>query len=70
MKLKLYIFLFFFSAVAFAAQKQVETSIDTKKNKIGAQFNLTLKTTADTASNGDVFPNLKNIWSTRSHPLL
>jgi hypothetical protein len=41
------------------AQKQVETKIDVKKNKIGAQFNLTYKTTVDTASKV-VFPTLKN----------
>lgn len=33
-----------------AQQKPVTTSIDKQKNKIGAQFNLTLKATADTAS--------------------
>lgn len=32
------------------AQKRVETSIDTTKNKIGAQFNLTLRTNVDTLS--------------------
>ena len=41
------------------AQKQVVTKIDIKKNKIGAQFNLTYKTTVDTAAKV-VFPNLKN----------
>jgi hypothetical protein len=41
------------------AQKQVETKIDVTKNKIGAQFNLTYKTTVDTASKV-VFPTLKN----------
>ncbi|MES2545251.1 MAG: hypothetical protein V4548_10225 [Bacteroidota bacterium] len=59
MKLKLYIFLLLVSSSFFAQQKQVETSIDTIKNKIGAQFNLTLKTTVDTSSIV-VFPNLKN----------
>jgi hypothetical protein len=38
-----------FSLAAFA-QKPVLTSIDTTKNKIGAQFNLTLKTTVDTSA--------------------
>ena len=41
------------------AQKQVETKIDVKKNKIGAQFNLTFKTNVDTAAKV-VFPTLKN----------
>jgi len=41
------------------AQKQVETKIDVKKNKIGAQFNLTYKTNVDTLSKV-VFPTLKN----------
>jgi len=49
MNKRIYIFFLFFSLVV-AAQKPVVTSIDKKKNKIGAQFNLTLKVTADTAS--------------------
>ncbi|MFH6993287.1 hypothetical protein [Flavobacterium sp. FlaQc-48] len=44
MKLKFYIFLFLLPSAIFAQQKQVETSIDTTKNKIGAEFKLTLKT--------------------------
>lgn len=36
--------------VGMAQQKPVETSIDTLKNKIGAQFNLSLKVTADTSA--------------------
>ena len=40
------------------AQK-VTTSIDTTKNKIGAQFNLTLKTEVDTATQV-TFPTAKN----------
>jgi hypothetical protein len=47
------------SAFAFAQQKVV-TSIDTTKNKIGAEFKLTLKTSVDTLSKV-VFPKLKNI---------
>ena len=47
------------STVVFAQQKRVETSIDTTKNKIGAQFNLTLKTNVDTLSNV-VFPSAPN----------
>jgi cell division protein FtsB len=58
MKFKLYILLLFLSATIFAQQKRVETSIDTTKNKIGAQFNLTLKTNVDTLSNV-VFPSSK-----------
>ncbi len=47
MKLKLYLLLLLFSTAIFA-QKQIETKIDVTKNKIGAQFNLTLKTNVDT----------------------
>lgn len=47
------------SASLFAQQKQVETKIDVTKNKIGAQFNLTLKTNVDTLSNV-VFPKGAN----------
>jgi hypothetical protein len=60
MKLKFYIFLFLLSSAIFAQQKQVETSIDTTKNKIGAEFKLTLKTTVSSKSKV-VFPKLKNI---------
>jgi uncharacterized protein YneF (UPF0154 family) len=60
MKLKLYIFLFLLSATVFGQQKQIETSIDTTKNKIGAEFKLTLKTIVDSKSKV-VFPKLKNI---------
>ncbi|MEO7977553.1 hypothetical protein [Flavobacterium sp.] len=60
MKLKFYIFLFLLSSVVFAQQKQVETSIDTTKNKIGAEFKLTLKTVVSSKSKV-VFPKLKNI---------
>lgn len=58
MKVKYYI-LFLLISMSLFAQKQVETKIDVKKNKIGAQFNLTYKTTVDTASKV-VFPTLKN----------
>lgn len=58
MKFKLYILLLFTSTV-FAQQKQVITSIDTTKNKIGAEFKVTFKTSVDTLSKV-VFPNLKN----------
>ncbi len=50
---------FLLSATVFAQQKQVQTSIDTTKNKIGAEFKLTLKTNVDTLSKV-VFPNVKN----------
>ncbi|MDX6180730.1 hypothetical protein SGQ44_01095 [Flavobacterium sp. Fl-77] len=60
MKLKLYIFLLLLSTAVFAQQKQVETSIDTTKNKIGAEFKLTLKTVVSSKSKV-VFPQLKNI---------
>ncbi|RXM48447.1 hypothetical protein [Flavobacterium sp. YO12] len=60
MKLKFYIFLFLLTSTIFAQQKQVETSIDTTKNKIGAEFKLTLKTTVNSSSKV-VFPKLKKI---------
>ena len=60
MKLKLYIFLFLLTSAVFAQQKQVETSIDTTKNKIGAEFKLTLKTVVSSKSKV-VFPKLKTI---------
>ena len=60
MKLKFYIFLFLLTSTVFGQQKQVETSIDTTKNKIGAEFKLTLKTVVSSKSKV-VFPKLKNI---------
>jgi hypothetical protein len=59
MKIKLYLVLLLLSTAVFAQQKQVTTSIDTTKNKIGAEFKLTLKTNVDTLSKV-VFPNAKN----------
>jgi len=60
MKNKIYIFLILLlSTAVFAQQKQVTTSIDTTKNKIGAEFKLTLKTNVDTLSKV-VFPNAKS----------
>ncbi len=50
MKIKLYIFFILFSTLVFAQQKRVTTSVDSTKVKIGAQINLTLKTTVDTLS--------------------
>ena len=60
MKKHLYLLLIFLSTTVFAQQKQVATSIDSLKKKIGAEFKLTLKTTVDTSAKV-VFPNLKNI---------
>jgi hypothetical protein len=62
MKLKLYFLLILFSTAIFAQQNQVETKIDKTTNKIGSQFNLTLKTTVDTLSTV-VFPATKNFGS-------
>ncbi|RZJ56229.1 MAG: hypothetical protein EOO44_00355 [Flavobacterium sp.] len=62
MKLKFYIFLFLLSSAVFAQSKQVETSIDTTKNKIGAEFKLTLKTVVSSKSKV-VFPNPKTLGS-------
>ena len=61
MKIKYYILfiLFFLISASLFAQKQVETKIDVTKNKIGAQFNLTLKTNVDTLAKV-VFPTSKN----------
>ncbi len=50
MNIKLYIVLLLFSTVVFAQQKRVTTSVDSTKVKIGAQINLTFKTTVDTLS--------------------
>lgn len=60
MKFKLFIYLLFFSTMIFAQQKPVETSIDTTKNKIGAEFKLTIKTVVNSKSKVE-FPKLKNI---------
>ena len=59
MKKQIFFLLLLFSTAIFA-QKRVETSIDTTKNKIGAEFKLTLKTSVDTLSKV-VFPNLKSL---------
>lgn len=59
MKKQLYLLLLLLSTAVFAQQKQVITSIDTLKNKIGAEFKLSIKTTVNTSSKV-VFPNLKN----------
>ncbi len=49
---------FLLTMFVYGQQKQVLTTIDTTKNKIGAEFKLTLKTTIDTASKV-AFPNPK-----------
>ncbi|MEO0059307.1 MAG: hypothetical protein RLZZ312_954 [Bacteroidota bacterium] len=59
----LIIFFFFYS---FAFSQKIETKIDTTKNKIGAQFNLTLKTNVDTLARvtfpkGKIFGNMEVI---------
>ena len=56
MKIKLYILLLF--TTTLFAQK-VTTSVDVTKNKIGAEFKLTLKTDVDTLSKVK-FPEVKN----------
>jgi len=56
----LYILLFLLvGTFAFGQQKRVTTSVDSTKVKIGAQINLTLKTSIDTLSNV-VFPEGTN----------
>ncbi len=50
MKFKLYIFFLLFSTALFAQPKKVTTSVNVTKNKIGAEFKLTLKTDVDTLS--------------------
>lgn len=69
MKIKLYILFFLLSTSLFA--QKVTTSIDTTKNKIGAEFKLTLKTKVDTASRV-TFSNAKNFGNLeviRSYPI-
>ena len=60
MKIRLYLLLLLLSTAVFAQQKQVVTSIDTTKNKIGAEFKLSIKTTVDTSARV-IFPKLKNV---------
>lgn len=57
MKFKLYIFFFLLSTSLFA--QKVTTSVNVTKNKIGAEFKLTLKTDVDTLSKVK-FPEAKN----------
>ena len=58
MKNKVVLFFFMFTAVLFAQPKRVSSSVDSTKVKIGAQINLTLKTTVDTLSKVK-FPDAK-----------
>ncbi len=58
MKFKLYILFLLVSTTIFS-QKVVDTKIDVTKNKIGAQFNLTLTANVDTLSKV-TFPKAKN----------
>ncbi len=58
MKIKIYILFFLFS-MGLWAQPKVATSINVTKNKIGAEFKLTLKTDVDTLSKVK-FPEAKN----------
>ena len=60
MKIRLYLLLLLLLSTSIFAQQKVVTSIDTTKNKIGAEFKLTLKTSVDTLSKV-VFPKLKNL---------
>lgn len=57
MKFNLYILFFLLSTSLFA--QKVTTSVDTTKNKIGAEFKLTIKTDVDTFSKVK-FPEAKN----------
>ena len=59
MKKQLYLFFLLVTTFVFAQQKLVVTSIDTIKNKIGAEFKLSIKTTVDSSSKV-IFPKLKN----------
>jgi hypothetical protein len=57
MRIKLYILFFLLSTSLFA--QKVKTSVNVNKNKIGAEFKLTLKTDVDTLSKV-IFPEAKN----------
>jgi hypothetical protein len=57
MRINLYILFFLLSPSLFA--QKVTTSVDTTKNKIGAEFKLTIKTDVDTSSKVK-FPEAKN----------
>lgn len=57
MKIKAYVLFFFITASLFA--QKVTTSVDTTRNKIGAEFKLTLKASV-TKKDKVVFPKAKN----------
>jgi hypothetical protein len=59
MRIKIYIIFILLSISSFAQQKQIQTAIDTTKNKIGAQFTLSLKVKT-TATSKVQFPNAPN----------
>ena len=59
-KIKFLLFFLLLQITAFAQSKPVVTSVDTLKNKIGAQFNLTIKVSAD-ANAKIVFPKATRI---------
>jgi hypothetical protein len=59
MKKQLYLLFLLVTTFVFAQQKNLVTSIETIKNKIGAEFKLSIKTTVDTSSKV-IFPKLKN----------
>ena len=68
MKRKLVLFLSLLS-IAVWSQPKVTTSIDTVKNKIGAEFKLSIKTNVDTLSKAN-FSGLWKYWNhTKSIPL-
>ena len=69
MKKTVYIVFFLISTSLFA--QKVTTDLDTTRNKIGAEFKLTLKASVDTSARV-VFPKLKNIGALeviRSYPI-
>ncbi|MEY4432985.1 MAG: hypothetical protein RLZZ44_1118, partial [Bacteroidota bacterium] len=69
MKKITYILFFLLSTTLFA--QKVTTVLDTTRNRIGAEFKLTLKTSVDTSARV-VFPNLKNMGALeviRSYPI-
>lgn len=71
MKKYINLLLLLLTTAVFAQQKRVETVIDTTRNKIGAEFKLTVKTDVDTLSKV-VFPKLKNIGALeviKSYPI-
>jgi hypothetical protein len=69
--MKKLLLLLLLTTTVFAQQKQLLTSIDTTKNKIGAEFKLMFSTTVDKSAEV-VFPKVKNFGSLeviRSYPI-